>query len=171
MKFANPDAFWMLLAMPVLALLWFAASRKARVQVQKLVAARLHGLLVGEALGRKWRWALLCLGLALGIGAWARPQLGQSTSETRGRGRDVIIMVDVSRSMLATDIPPSRLQRAKLAAEDLVRQLPGDRVGLVAFAGSAMPKQVRRHTWAGHRVWRPGLTSAPQPPRKSPRSP
>ena len=137
MKFANPDAFWMLLAMPVLALLWFAASRKARVQVQKLVAARLHGLLVGEALGRKWRWALLCLGLALGIGAWARPQLGQSTSETRGRGRDVIIMVDVSRSMLATDIPPSRLQRAKLAAEDLVRQLPGDRVGLVAFAGSA----------------------------------
>jgi Ca-activated chloride channel family protein len=137
MKFANPDAFWMLLALPALALLWFSASRKARLQVQKLVAARLHGLLVGEALGRKWRWALLLLGLALGIAAWARPQLGQSTSETRGRGRDVIIMVDVSRSMLATDIPPSRLQRAKLAAEDLVRQLPGDRVGLVAFAGSA----------------------------------
>jgi Ca-activated chloride channel family protein len=137
MKFANPDAFWMLLALPVLAVLWIAASSKARAQVQRLVAARLQGLLVGEALGRKWRWALLCLGLALGIGAWARPQLGQSTSETRGRGRDVIIMVDVSRSMLATDIPPSRLQRAKLAAEDLVRQLPGDRVGLVAFAGSA----------------------------------
>ena len=137
MKFANPDAFWMLLALPALALLWFFASRKARLQVQKLVAARLHGLLVGEALGRKWRWAFLLFGLALGIAAWARPQLGQSTSETRGRGRDVIIMVDVSRSMLATDIPPSRLQRAKLAAEDLVRQLPGDRVGLVAFAGSA----------------------------------
>ena len=137
MKFANPDAFWMLLALPALALLWFFASRKARLQVQKLVAARLHGLLVGEALGRKWRWALLLFGLALGIAAWARPQLGQATSETRGRGRDVIIMVDVSRSMLATDIPPSRLQRAKLAAEDLVRQLPGDRVGLVAFAGSA----------------------------------
>ena len=137
MKFANPDAFWMLLALPALALLWFFASRKARLQVQKLVAARLHGLLVGEALGRKWRWAFLLFGLALGIAAWARPQLGQATSETRGRGRDVIIMVDVSRSMLATDIPPSRLQRAKLAAEDLVRQLPGDRVGLVAFAGSA----------------------------------
>ncbi len=137
MKFANPDAFWMLLALPVLALLWFAAGRKARAQVQQLVAARLHGLLVGEALGRKWRWILLCTGLAAGIAAWARPQLGQTTTETRGRGRDVIIMVDVSRSMLANDIPPSRLQRAKLAAEDLVRQLPGDRVGLVAFAGSA----------------------------------
>jgi Ca-activated chloride channel family protein len=137
MNFANPNAFWMLLALPLLVILWFAAFRKARLQVQKLVAARLHGLLVGEALGRKWRWALLSVGLALGIGALARPQLGQSTSETRGRGRDVIIMVDVSRSMLATDIPPSRLQRAKLAAEDLVRQLPGDRVGLVAFAGSA----------------------------------
>ena len=137
MKFANPDVFWMLLALPVLALLWFAAGRKARAQVQKLVAARLYGALVGEALGRKWRWILLWTGLAAGIAAWARPQLGQTTTETRGRGRDVIIMVDVSRSMLATDIPPSRLQRAKLAAEDLVRQLPGDRVGLVAFAGSA----------------------------------
>jgi Ca-activated chloride channel family protein len=137
MKFANPDAFWMLLALPVLSLLWVAAGRKARAQVQQLVAARLHGLLVGEALGRKWRWILLWVGLAAGVAAWARPQLGQTTTETRGRGRDVIIMVDVSRSMLANDIPPSRLQRAKLAAEDLIRQLPGDRVGLVAFAGSA----------------------------------
>ena len=65
MSFANPNAVWMLLALPLLALLWFVASRKARLQVQKLVAARLHGLLVGEALGRKWRWALLLLGLAL----------------------------------------------------------------------------------------------------------
>lgn len=137
MKFANPDAFWMLCALPVLAFLWAVAARKARAQVQKLVAARLHGLLVGEAPGRRWRWILLWFGLASGIAAWARPQLGQTTTETRGRGRDVIIMVDVSRSMLATDIPPSRLQRAKLAAEDLIRQLPGDRVGLVAFAGSA----------------------------------
>ena len=137
MKFANPDAFWMWLALPLLVLLWVAAARKARAQVQQLVAARLHGLLVGEALGRKWRWIFLWIGLAAGVAAWARPQLGQTTTETRGRGRDVIIMVDVSRSMLANDIPPSRLQRAKLAAEDLIRQLPGDRVGLVAFAGSA----------------------------------
>jgi Ca-activated chloride channel family protein len=137
MKFANPDAFWMLSALPVLAFLWLAAARSARARLQQMVAARLHGLLVGEAPGRTWRWILLLIGLASGIVAWARPQLGQTTSETRGRGRDVIIMVDVSRSMLATDIPPSRLQRAKLAAEDLIRQLPGDRVGLVAFAGSA----------------------------------
>lgn len=137
MKFANPNAFWMLLALPVLAGLWIAAGRRARVQLQKLVAARLRGVLVGEAHGRAWRTGLLLAGLALGVLAWARPQYGMISEDTKGRGRDVIIMVDVSRSMLANDMPPSRLQRAKLAAEDLVRQLPADRIGLVAFAGSA----------------------------------
>ena len=53
------------------------------------------------------------------------------------QGRDIIIAVDVSKSMLATDLTPTRLGRAKLAAHDLIDQLGGDRVGLVAFAGTA----------------------------------
>jgi Ca-activated chloride channel family protein len=76
-------------------------------------------------------------GLALSVAALARPQWGEVTSESKGRGRDVLILVDVSKSMLANDLPPSRLQRAKLAAEDLVRQLGGDRIGVIAFAGTA----------------------------------
>lgn len=137
MKLAAPAVLWTLLAIPALAVLWVFAGRKARHLVQKLVAARLHAQLVGESTSRTLRVALLLGGLTLAVLALARPQWGEVEAENKGRGRDVIIIVDVSRSMLATDLPPNRLQRAKLAAEDLVRQLPADRIGLVAFAGSA----------------------------------
>ncbi len=137
MKFTTPAVLWTLLAVPALAGLWMAAGRRAGLLVRKLVAARLYSQLVGEPAGRLPRFILLLAGLTLALFALARPQWGELAAETKGRGRDVIILVDVSRSMLATDLPPSRLQRAKLAAEDLVRQLPADRIGLVAFAGSA----------------------------------
>jgi len=137
MKFASPLFLWLLLLVPVLAGLWLVAADRSRQLVQKLVAARLRPHLVGEATGRLTRFVLILCGTTLSVLALARPQWGEVESESKGRGRDVIIIVDVSRSMLATDLPPTRLQRAKLAAEDLVRQLPGDRIGLVAFAGSA----------------------------------
>ena len=137
MKFTNPNALWGLLALPVLASLWIAAGRNSAQKIASFVAGRLVPVLVGQASGRLARFLFLLLGSGLSLCALARPQWGQTTTDTKGKGRDIIILVDVSRSMLASDLPPSRLQRAKLAAEDLVRQLPADRIGLVAFAGSA----------------------------------
>ena len=70
--------------------------------------------------------------------AMAEPRMGYETRETHRRGLDLIRHgVDVSKSMLATDVTPNRLTRAKLSVQDLVGQLNGDRLGLVAFAGSA----------------------------------
>lgn len=137
MKFAAPAILWSLLVIPALAVFWVLTAAKTQAKVHQLVAARLRSQLVGEVTGRLPRFVLLLCGLALALIALARPQWGEVETENKGRGRDVIIIVDVSRSMLASDLPPSRLQRAKLAAEDLVRQLPADRIGLVAFAGSA----------------------------------
>lgn len=137
MKFTYPYAFWGLAAVPLLTLLWVVAGRQNTRKIKLFVAERLFSVLVGEPSGRLLRFICLLLGFGLAVCALSRPQWGQTTTETKGKGRDVIIIVDVSRSMLAADLPPSRLQRAKLAAEDLVRQLPGDRIGLVAFAGSA----------------------------------
>ena len=65
--------------------------------------------------------------------------MGFIQREVKQRGRDVIIAIDTSRSMLATDVAPSRLARAKLVAQDLLRLVRGDRVGLIAFAGWAFP--------------------------------
>ena len=76
--------------------------------------------------------ATLCLGVALGGPMW-----GFRWEEVRREGIDLIVAVDTSRSMLTTDVKPSRLARAKLAVQDLVSQLRGDRIGLVAFAGTA----------------------------------
>src|SRR5581483_8794719 len=76
--------------------------------------------------------ALLCILLSL-----AQPRYGYTWEKLTRHGRDVLIAIDVSRSMLANDLQPSRLARAKLAAEDLISRLPGDRVGLIAFAGSS----------------------------------
>ena len=76
--------------------------------------------------------AVLCLALALGGPMW-----GFRWEEVRRQGIDLVIAIDTSRSMLATDVKPNRLARAKLAVQDLVAELHGDRVALVAFAGSA----------------------------------
>ena len=137
LKFAEPAGFALLLLTPILAALWLISVNRSKARVGRMVAQRLRDLLVGQAPWRGLQTALLIAGLAFGSVAIARPQLGEILQERKGRGRDVIIAVDVSRSMLAGDLPPSRLKRAQMAAEDLVRQLKGDRVGLVAFAGSS----------------------------------
>src|SRR5205085_6770051 len=69
--------------------------------------------------------------------ALARPQWGFVWEEANQRGRDILVAIDTSRSMLAEDMAPNRLTRAKLAALDLLRLAKNDRLGLIAFAGSA----------------------------------
>ena len=79
----------------------------------------------------------LVLAVACLIVALARPQWGFDWESTKQRGLDIIVAIDTSKSMLAEDIAPNRLARAKLAALDLARQAKSDRIGLVAFAGTA----------------------------------
>ena len=86
---------------------------------------------------RNTKAALVITVVVLGCLALSRPQAGHTYREEKRRGIDFIIALDVSRSMLAEDIKPNRLERAKLAIHDLLLQTEGDRVGLLAFAGSA----------------------------------
>lgn len=139
LTFARPvwlHALWLL---PLGAALFWWAEQRRRALVSRLVAPKLRALLAGNTspARRLFRSACVLGALGLLVVALAGPQLGYDTLEVPHRGRDVIIAMDVSRSMLAADVAPSRLQRAKLLAEDLVSELGGDRLGLVAFAGSA----------------------------------
>ena len=86
---------------------------------------------------RRLKQGLLLAAVALVLLGIARPWWGYVEEESRGTGVDVVLCMDVSRSMLASDLKPSRIQRAKLAAFDLARMAKGDRVALVAFAGTA----------------------------------
>jgi Ca-activated chloride channel family protein len=86
---------------------------------------------------RGFKRALLVAGALLGCATLARPQWGVRWEEAQRRGLDLLFALDTSKSMLAPDLKPDRLTRAKLAIRDLVSKFDGDRVGLVAFAGDA----------------------------------
>ena len=129
-------AAWAALVLPVLLIWW--ARRRERRMARFAEAERLD-----DIVGR-WRWwpvlaraavvAVACLGLAVAL---ARPQSDPVEVESERTGRNVIFMLDVSRSMLATDVAPNRLERSKLWISDLVAELRGDRFALVAFAGGS----------------------------------
>jgi len=105
---------------------------------QFIQARLLQGLVAGVSPQRQQvRAACLVLAVASLIVALARPQWGFTWEEVKQRGVDIVVAIDVSKSMLAQDIAPNRLARAKLAAMDLMQVAKGDRLGLVAFAGSA----------------------------------
>ncbi|MEO7109278.1 MAG: VWA domain-containing protein [Polyangiaceae bacterium] len=86
---------------------------------------------------RRIKEAMTVVGVVLVAIALARPQYGSRWEEAHRRGVDLLFAVDTSKSMLTPDVKPNRLERAKLAVQDLVQKFPEDRVGLVAFAGSA----------------------------------
>ncbi|MEX2580456.1 MAG: VWA domain-containing protein [Verrucomicrobiales bacterium] len=135
--FANPAWAWgLLLLLPPIAARVRSHLQSART-LAGLVSPRLQGRLIrGSSHSQRWAvFVLQCLALAGIVAALARPQFGFEEIETESEGRNLILAIDTSRSMLATDLPPDRLTRAKLAAKDIVLSLPEDRVGLIAFAG------------------------------------
>lgn len=140
MTLASP--LWLLAALAVAALtilFWRRADRRRRADLERFASAHLLPDLTAEVSPRRRRVkrALLLAAIVLLGLAFAGPQYGFTWQETQRRGIDVLIALDVSRSMLAQDVVPNRLERAKLAIIDLVEKLGGDRVGLIAFAGTA----------------------------------
>ncbi|HSR68032.1 MAG TPA: VWA domain-containing protein [Acidobacteriota bacterium] len=127
------------LLVPLLALfLWWAWRRKKQV-LQTFAGSRLAPKLA-QMVNRRaplYKALLLVVALTLLITALARPQFGTRLETVRREGLDIIIALDVSESMLAEDIAPNRLEKAKHAVSSLIRRLDGDRIGLVAFAGEA----------------------------------
>jgi Ca-activated chloride channel homolog len=139
LTFSQPVWFFALAIVPIVAALYVWSQRRSDALLSKVVAPRLRSQLAGTvSKGRRTlKSAVILVVFGLIAVALARPQMGFVQREVKQRGRDVIIVIDTSRSMLATDVAPSRLSRAKLVAQDLLRLVRGDRVGLVAFAGSA----------------------------------
>jgi Ca-activated chloride channel family protein len=142
--FALPLLLWLLL-LPLALLAWeIAHTRRAGQSTHPKIlrgraGARDFQLLGGQperfARARPRVW--LCLGLALTVVALARPQYGLLEEQVFDQSREILIAVDLSKSMLAEDVKPSRLGRAKLLIQSLLERLAGERVGLVLFSGTA----------------------------------
>jgi Ca-activated chloride channel homolog len=140
MRLAHPHLLWLLLLVPAAVLAYaiaFVARRRAlaRLGNPTLIARMSAGVSVPRKVVRA---ALLCITVGLLAFALARPQAGGRARLEKQRGLDLVVALDFSKSMLAKDIYPSRLERAKRELERLMDRLSGDRVGLVAFSGETL---------------------------------
>jgi len=144
MTFAWPNAFW-LLAIPFALVVWdrVRGRKQAGVTFPKILRAEAGmrqlslGSERGAGFGRFRPRILMALGLAFGVTALARPQWGTVEEQVYDQSREILIAMDLSRSMLVSDVKPSRLERSKLLVQALLERLQGERVGLLLFAGTA----------------------------------
>jgi len=140
MQYANPNYFSSVFAsMAVLILFYLWAMRRRRKLVEKFTEkSLLANIAPSVSMRRKViKIAMIILAVFLILFALVRPQWGFEWEEMKRAGLDMLIAIDVSKSMLATDVKPNRLERSKFAIKDLMKKLNGDRIGLIAFAGTA----------------------------------
>jgi Ca-activated chloride channel homolog len=138
-RFAHPEYLNALYLIPVLILLYIYLQKNRKKLLQNFADSKLHSILIPTYSGLKsaLKFGLFCYALALLILAAANPQVGVKVEEVKQTGIDVFILLDVSASMKAEDVKPSRLDKAKYQISTLVRRLSGDRIGLIIFSGDA----------------------------------
>ncbi len=140
-RFANPEYLYLLIAIPILLIifLWAMASRRRRMAKfgnMEMVKQLMPNLSMGSV---RLKLYLFLLALTMVIVALSRPQVGSKLREERSRGVEMMLVVDVSNSMMAEDFAPNRLSKTQYAIERLFDGLKGqERVGLIAFAGEAV---------------------------------
>jgi Ca-activated chloride channel family protein len=142
MHFDHPTILLLLWLLPGVAALLVVAQKRRTAAARRFVSQPMIARLMPDLHGsRPWiKGTLLLLGLALLVVAAAGPQYGVFYEKVKQRGVDCFVLLDVSRSMLAEDVVPNRLARAKSDINDLLRKMPSDRVGLIVFAGKAVLK-------------------------------
>lgn len=138
-RFEDPIYLWLLLAVPVLLLVRFVVWKQRKNKLKKFGDPQLLRQLMPDASVARPRvkFALLMAALSLLIVLLARPQMGSRISKEKRNGIETIIALDISNSMMATDVVPSRLDKSKLLVENLVDHFTNDKIGLVVFAGDA----------------------------------
>lgn len=139
MTFGAPQYLWALAALPVLVgFVWWMSARRRTSVLRIGDPALIERLSASINRGARLRRAVLWfVGAGLVIAALARPQWGSDVEVVEHRGVQVMVALDISRSMLAQDVKPSRLDRAKLEISDLMSRLTGDEIGIVLFSGAS----------------------------------
>ena len=143
MQWQSPQFLYLILPLCVGWLVLALYSERRRQGARESFVAQPMWSRVLPASSRTRFWFKLLLreiAIVFGLIALAGPQFGTQLEQVVPRGSDLYVLVDVSRSMLADDVPPSRLERAKVDVSAMVNRLDGERVGLIAFAGQAVVK-------------------------------
>lgn len=138
-RFANIETLWWLLTIPVFVAGYILCTRRKRRQLEDFGDPALVSELMPDASKARpvVKFSLLMAALALLIVAAARPQYGQKEKTVKRQGIEVMVALDISNSMLAEDVAPNRLDRAKQMLSKMIDRMVDDKVGLVVFAGEA----------------------------------
>ena len=138
-RFAHTEYLYALYLIPVLIVLFWITYRIQKKQLNSFASTKLQKVLLPlrSAFKSVYKFSLLMLAMILLVLALANPQIGSKIEEVKQVGIDVYILLDVSLSMTAEDIKPSRLEKAKHQISKLIQRLRGDRIGLIVFSGEA----------------------------------
>jgi Ca-activated chloride channel family protein len=161
MIFLNPHFLYFLSIIPLLTA-WFIYSRILRKKQLKKLGnpAIITQLIPNISFFRSYlKFGLMMLALSFLIVALARPKFGQQTETIKSEGLDVMIAIDISRSMLAKDVQPNRLSKAKQMLEQLLSRMENNRVGLVVFAGDAFVQMPITADYAAANIFLTSITT------------
>ena len=138
-RFEHPEFLYTLFLPLILLGLFFLYRYQRNRLMHTLADEHLHQRLLSEfSKSKEWvKWGIYLIGLLLITIAYSNPQWGYKKEKVQTKSADIYIAIDISNSMLAQDVAPNRLERAKRFANDLVQELKGDRIGLILFAGGA----------------------------------
>lgn len=138
-RFAHPEYLNLLYLLPMLVAMFWFLGRNRKKLLKLFADVELHKTLfpTDSNLKRWSKFVIILLALTCLVFAAANPQVGTKMQEVKQTGIDVFILLDVSNSMMAEDIKPNRLEKAKYQISNLINKLRGDRIGLIIFAGQA----------------------------------
>ncbi len=138
-RFANIEILWWLLTIPAFVVAYILYTRRKARQLAEFGDPELVADLMPDASKSRpiWKFSILLLAMVLLIIAAARPQFGQQEKLVKRQGIEVMVALDISNSMLAEDVAPNRLERAKQMLSKMIDNMVDDKVGLVVFAGDA----------------------------------
>lgn len=159
-KFENPIFLYLLLIIPLMWMVRLLADRHRARRIKKFGDPQLVGQMMEDVSPHrpKVKFWLLMAALALLIVALARPQMGAKISREKRQGIEAIICMDISNSMLATDVAPSRLAKSKLLVESMVDKFENDKVGLVVYAGDAFVQLPITSDYVSAKMFMHGIT-------------
>jgi Ca-activated chloride channel homolog len=139
MQFGSPSFFWLFFCIPVLIGLFILVHQQKQAALRRFASLHMMRRLTPEGITRRQvvKWVLFLAFVICAVLALVRPRFGVKMEMIERRGVDVIVALDISKSMLAEDIAPNRLERAKFEIARFIDLCKGDRVGLVVFAGES----------------------------------
>jgi Ca-activated chloride channel family protein len=139
MNFGSPTFFWLFLGIPVLVGLFIYVHQKRQDALKKFASLALMQRLTPKGIARRQtlKWILFLIFVVFAIIALTRPRFGLKMEIVERKGVDVIVALDISKSMLAEDVAPNRLDRAKFEISRFIDLCKGDRVGVIVFAGES----------------------------------